>query len=49
MSRDSEHIMEIEEVDINEAGHASGLYNQIAEPVPFSFPVDDDQFRMGII
>jgi len=41
--------MEIEEVDINEAGHASGLYNQIAEPVPFSFPVDDDQFRMGIV
>ena len=41
--------MDIDELDIREAGSLSGLYNHISDGVPFSFSVDEEQFAAGLV
>ena len=40
--------MEIVDLGFEEAGILAPLYNQFAEDVPFSFPVTEDEFAVGI-
>ena len=40
--------MEVADLEFEEAGILAPLYNQFAEDVPFSFPVDEDEFATGM-